>query len=337
MASQNTRRQREISGDASPLTSLSQIAIPPRPKYGISLPRRPESPPPLGPSGHLPSVSDPGSEPEDAGIPLQEYPLPRNLPTNPFSSASQRSSSRGTARPSNRASQPPEEAVPSDAHAAPNPGDPSDPDDSDSDDRPRRPSRRRHDSDFDRLADAISRRSKGKSSSSSVKVRKPDTFDGSEPDKLKGFLVQLALNFMADRESFRDDQQKVTYALSYLKGTAAKWFEPALLHGKWESWMGNYGEFVGILQDNFGVYDEVGTAEAKLYALQMPEGKPIAGYLAEFQELSKLVQWNEEALRSQFYKGLTTSIKNELSRLPGGKPRKLADLKEAVRIIDHRY
>ena len=71
---------------------------------------------------------------------------------------------------------------------------------------------------------------KGKSSTStSTKIRKPDPFDGSDPEKLRTFLVQLNLVFRAEPDSFRYDRDKVNYAVSYLKGTALEWFEPDLL------------------------------------------------------------------------------------------------------------
>ncbi|KAJ3818069.1 hypothetical protein F5880DRAFT_1617699 [Lentinula raphanica] len=45
-----------------------------------------------------------------------------------------------------------------------------------------------------------------------LKVKDPEPFDGSNPQKLKSFL------------------QKINYALSYLTGTTREWFEPDILN-----------------------------------------------------------------------------------------------------------
>ena len=57
-------------------------------------------------------------------------------------------------------------------------------------------------------------------------VKEPDQFNGSNQWKLQGFLLKLKLNFGAKKKSFRSDSDKVTYALSFLKGTALDYFEP---------------------------------------------------------------------------------------------------------------
>ena len=61
-----------------------------------------------------------------------------------------------------------------------------------------------------------------KQESPRISVKEPDQFNGSDQQKLQGFLFQLKLNFRAKKKSFRSDSDKVTYALSFLKGTALK-------------------------------------------------------------------------------------------------------------------
>ena len=79
-----------------------------------------------------------------------------------------------------------------------------------------------------------------------MKIREPDQFDGSDPQKLCTFLVQCELNFQDHPRSFDNDCAKVIYAQSYLKGMALNWFEPKLLLGNpdfrpW--WMDDYSRF----------------------------------------------------------------------------------------------
>ena len=66
-------------------------------------------------------------------------------------------------------------------------------------------------------------------SSSWVKVWDPDTFDGTNPKKLRTFLVQCELVYSNWPKAFRLDRAKITFAQSYLKGMALEWFKPDLL------------------------------------------------------------------------------------------------------------
>src|SRR5882724_9671559 len=58
------------------------------------------------------------------------------------------------------------------------------------------------------------------SSSSKPKLQGPDPFDGSNPHKLQTFVLQCKLNFWDCKDLFEDEETKVNYALSYLKGLA---------------------------------------------------------------------------------------------------------------------
>ena len=67
--------------------------------------------------------------------------------------------------------------------------------------------------------------------SPSTKIREPDTFNGSDSRKLQPYLVQCTLNFRDHPDAFSSDSAKVTYTLSYLKGTALDWLKPSLCQG----------------------------------------------------------------------------------------------------------
>ncbi|KAJ3990609.1 hypothetical protein F5050DRAFT_1533470, partial [Lentinula boryana] len=107
--------------------------------------------------------------------------------------------------------------------------------------------------------------------SSKAKLRDPDVFDGSEPRKLQSFLASLALIF-AERPNYFTDERKVSYALSYLSGSAKEWFEPDLLNPDPfdpPAWMHSFQYLVQELTDNFGLYDMEGDAEERLGNLRM--------------------------------------------------------------------
>jgi len=178
------------------------------------------------------------------------------------------------------------------------------------------------------------------SSSGRTKVCEPNTFDRTDPRKLRAFLVQCELNFQDHPKVFASDRARVTFAQSYLKGMALEWFEPDLLnstnpHAR-PLWMDNYAQFVSELKSNFGLHDPVGDAEHQLDNLSMKEGQKINKYVVEFNRLGGQVRgYGDSTLRHIFYSGLPDCIKDKISRV--GKPRTLDGYRTLAQTIDARY
>ena len=103
-----------------------------------------------------------------------------------------------------------------------------------------------------------------KKNSERTKVREPDVFDSLDTRKLQPFLVQCTLNFRNRPDAFSTDSAKVTFALSYLKGTALDWFEPSLTSGLNPAWLNDYSDFVSELRRNFRPHNPEGEAKADL-------------------------------------------------------------------------
>ncbi|KAL7279714.1 hypothetical protein ACG7TL_006121 [Trametes sanguinea] len=147
-------------------------------------------------------------------------------------------------------------------------------------------------------------------------VREPDQFDGSDPNKLRLFFAQLELVFKARPRTFDSEEKKVTYAISFLKGTALQWFEPYLLEGASDNpplFMYSYEAFQDELRVNFGPYDASGAAEHELMNLQMGENQRIAKYITQFTRLATEVRWGNAPLRYRFYNGLPNRLKDRIS------------------------
>jgi Domain of unknown function (DUF4939) len=175
-----------------------------------------------------------------------------------------------------------------------------------------------------------------KVSKARTKVCEPDPFDGSDTRKLQLFLVQCQLNFCDQPDAFASDEAKVTFALSYLKGTTLDYFEPALMDlDENPVWSTNYSEFTSELRTNFGPFNPKADAENELDRLRMKDNQKIVKYIVSFQQLSPRVQWGQAALRRQFYIRLPSRIKDEIARV--GKPDTLIKLCELSQGIDARY
>ena len=61
-----------------------------------------------------------------------------------------------------------------------------------------------------------------------AKAKEFNTFDGSEPWKLNNFILLCNL-FFCSNPIYSNGSNKVTFVLSYLRGTALEFFEPSLL------------------------------------------------------------------------------------------------------------
>jgi len=198
---------------------------------------------------------------------------------------------------------------------------------------------------FQNLAVAVNRLSRSSrqtsdSSSSRAKVREPDTFDGTDPKKLRTFLVQCELCFQDRTKAFRLDRAKVTFAQSYLKGMTLEWFEPDLLHSGDPAdcplWMDSWVHFVAELQSTFGPHDPIADAEHQLKHLRMKDAHRVTRYIVDFNRLASQVQdYGDGALRRLFYSGLPDRLKDEIAQV--GKPLTLHGLRALCQEIDARY
>ena len=174
-----------------------------------------------------------------------------------------------------------------------------------------------------------------KKSAAWTKVRKPDVFDGSNTCELQPFLVQCTLNFCNHPDAFTSNSDKVTFMLSYLKGTMLDWFEPSLTSGESPPWLDDYSNFVGELKNNFGPHNPEGEAKANLKNLKMCDNQCIVKYLVDFNHLATHVQWGDAILRRQMYHGLPSHIKDEIAHV--GKPDTLHELRSLAQSINSRY
>ena len=102
---------------------------------------------------------------------------------------------------------------------------------------------------------------------SPTRLQEPDTFDGSDANKLRVFILQCSLHFQDRANAFSSGRAKVTYAPSFLTGPALGWFEPALFGPALPAWANDWDLFHTELEANFGPFDPVREAKAKIVVL----------------------------------------------------------------------
>ena len=151
-----------------------------------------------------------------------------------------------------------------------------------------------------------------------LKVATPEVFDGTL-SKANTFLNQLSLYFLGRRDDFKDDNNKIIFALSYMKGgTAGPWADEAVRQFQdttsttsfttWES-------FVKGFKEAFGDPDPAYTARHKMD--QLKQGNQTAEeYAASFKELSIHTGYNDAAHMEKFEKGLNSSLVDKIYSLP---------------------
>jgi len=137
---------------------------------------------------------------------------------------------------------------------------------------------------------------------------------------------------LRSQRSIEDDTDKVNYVLSFLKGTALDCFESAILDPIKPPWLSYFKSFLEELAANFGTYDPVGKAEAKLEGLHMHESHQATKYFIKFQQLAHAFSGVIAALRHQAYNGLAKHIKDNM--VHHDKMNTLAGLQKLVQAIN---
>ncbi|KIJ36958.1 hypothetical protein M422DRAFT_260589 [Sphaerobolus stellatus SS14] len=118
-----------------------------------------------------------------------------------------------------------------------------------------------------------------------VKLRDPDTYDGTNPEKLQNFLFLCSLVFKSKAKTYSSNTSKIYYALSFLRGAALEYFELA---------------FVEELKANFGTASTEEDAETALEELKMEKHHQATQFFISFAKYKAKTAYND---RSYYCKG----------------------------------
>lgn len=130
---------------------------------------------------------------------------------------------------------------------------------------------------------------------------------------------------------------KITYTISWLKGTAQRWYEPTLSINEFNlpEFTLDWDAFEEALKTMFSEPDPVASATNKLDNLIMKDHHHLTCYSVEFNEYAMLTGFNEHALYVKFYKGLALYIKDGL--VFSGCPTTLAELCTCAHALKLHY
>jgi Retrotransposon gag protein len=171
---------------------------------------------------------------------------------------------------------------------------------------------------------------------SEAKLPDPPAFSGERKSVLP-FIAKCRMKFEGQSSLFPDERSKVLYAGTRLEGPAFSWFQPIM--NRWKtgstppSEIATFDSLAKSLETLYGDPHLAVTAERELRALRQAYD-PVAVYAAKFEEHRQYLQWNDAALRDQFYNGLWDRIKDQMAPLE--RPETLEKMKELALRLDAR-
>lgn len=170
-------------------------------------------------------------------------------------------------------------------------------------------------------------------------VKEPDPFSGGNPNELRAFLFQCQIYFRACKGEFKEDSEKIFFAISYLRGIALDYFEPFISEADPSQsfdFLEEWPAFVQKLSNLFGSYSSEDDDEDAIMAILFPtEGKAV-NYFIQFTKYQNRIRWEDRSLCKVVTDALPNRIRDELcfchediSTFEG--------LKRAVLRIDNNY
>jgi len=125
-------------------------------------------------------------------------------------------------------------------------------------------------------------------------------------------MTKLALVFSSDPTRYATDGAKISYATSYLSGSAADWFEPHLNKATAAIRLTRYEAFVRALKNAYDDPDAQAIAERKLHNLKQGN-KDCSAYHAEFCTDTATLNYDDMTKISFFSNRANQHLKTALS------------------------
>jgi hypothetical protein len=162
--------------------------------------------------------------------------------------------------------------------------------------------------------------------SNNVRCALPERFNG-DRHKFLVFKNQCRSLFALRPQDYPTDTVKIESMGTFLSGAAAEWFYT--VRQDWD----DYESFVLHLGKLFGPVDPVGAANKRIRSCT--QSSDVASYIQEFVTISASLNWDNNALMSQYEFGLSQNIKIMLLNHP--RPTSLLSLMELSSELDLRY
>ncbi|KAL0192526.1 hypothetical protein M9458_010822, partial [Cirrhinus mrigala] len=141
------------------------------------------------------------------------------------------------------------------------------------------------------------------------KISLPDKWDGSGI-KCDVFLTNLNLIFEFQPSRYPSDRSRIALLTSLLTGQAAEW-ATAVLKANGDV-AHSYPAFTSELRTVFQHPESEVEVDSRLYHLKQGS-RSVSKYTTEFRTLAVQTTWSDSALRTAYYEGLSTHLRDELA------------------------
>ncbi|CCO37038.1 Retrotransposon-derived protein PEG10 AltName: Full=Embryonal carcinoma differentiation-regulated protein [Rhizoctonia solani AG-1 IB] len=166
-----------------------------------------------------------------------------------------------------------------------------------------------------------------------IKVKAPEPFKGGTGTEAKQWMARMSGWLRLSVTQFETEEDVITYLLVNMEGAASAWALPHLANiGTNKATIRTVDDFDRAFERAFFDPDEQRAAERKITSLV--QNSTTAAYATEFRTLLMSLDWNDAALRAQFYKGLHWHVKQQLAQKED-QPRDLEALIAAAIRIDN--
>jgi len=136
----------------------------------------------------------------------------------------------------------------------------------------------------------------------------------------------------ANPSRFPDENSKILYASSLMRGPAFVWLQPFVEKSSVYPSLQDFEKFSDAILNQFGDKDAEADTERNIYLLKQKSS--VSSYVADFKSLSARLKCNDAADRAQFYRGLKDNIKDELCK--SDRPSSLKSLIDLCIKLDNR-
>ncbi|MBW0538464.1 hypothetical protein O181_078179 [Austropuccinia psidii MF-1] len=143
-------------------------------------------------------------------------------------------------------------------------------------------------------------------------MKAPNSFDGTQAHKLRGFIQSWKLIFYNDPANFFSDRNKVLYSTLFLTGRAGKWIEPYLSNISNEDpsyLLNNWQLFETKLFTLFDDANEFRKTKKELDNLMIKESGHVSLYIADFRSSMSIIgDWGERSYIHVYRIGLASRL-----------------------------
>ncbi|CCO35212.1 Retrotransposon-derived protein PEG10 AltName: Full=Embryonal carcinoma differentiation regulated protein [Rhizoctonia solani AG-1 IB] len=168
-----------------------------------------------------------------------------------------------------------------------------------------------------------------------VKVKAPEPYKGGIGADAKQWMARMMGWLTISGSQFANNKDIIMFLLINMEGSAAAWALPHIaLVGDKRAIIKTPDDFQREFRRAFDDPDATAAAERKI--TKLVQTTTTAAYTAEFRTLQLEIDWNENALRSQYQRGLNWQVKTQIAMMTPQPPSLKALMESAVRIDNVR-